>query len=83
MLGSRGLSERLVLRTAGHAELDMERLRHYMEAPDIEAAIQTNYDVARRLGIGGTPAFIVSDQLIPGTIDISSMQALIDQMRDG
>ena len=83
LMGARGLSEALVLRAAGKADLDMAHLRRDMEAPDIEATIQANYDLARRLGVSGTPGFVIGDQLIPGAIDMSSMQALINRMRGG
>lgn len=61
--------------------LDVERLRRDMAGPEIEAAISRNLALADALAIGGTPAFIVGDQLFPGAVDMKTLLDLVAKAR--
>jgi protein-disulfide isomerase len=63
--------------------LDPDRLEADMAAPEVIAAIEANYALANALGIEGTPAFVIGDQLIPGAVDKARLEQLIDQARSG
>ena len=63
--------------------LDPDRLEADMAAPEVLAAIQANYALANELGIEGTPAFVIGDQLIPGAVDKGRLEQLIDEARSG
>jgi protein-disulfide isomerase len=63
--------------------LDPDRLEADMAAPEVIAAIEANYALANELGIEGTPAFVIGDQLIPGAVDKARLEQLIDQARSG
>lgn len=76
-------SETAVFRVASRLGLDLERLRRDMQSQSIETQIQTNYRLAQEIGVRGTPAFIVGDQLIPGAMDPDSMRQLIAEKRGG
>ena len=54
-----------------------------MNAPEVEAQIQANYTLARTLGIEGTPAFVIGDELIPGALDKTRLAELIQEARTG
>ena len=58
-----------VIEIAGRTGLDMERLRQDMKDPAIGAYLDETQALARQLGIGGTPAFVVGDTLVPGIVD--------------
>jgi len=77
------LSEDKVMAVAAKSGLDMERLRQDMAAPEIETALQKNYKLAEDLGIRGTPAFVIGDRLIPGTINLKTFQRFIAEAREG
>ncbi len=77
------LSEAAVFGAAKAQGLDVDRLRQDMAAPEIEAQINRNYELARALGIRGTPAFIVGDELIPGALPMSELMAKLEQQRKG
>jgi protein-disulfide isomerase len=83
LLAADDLSDEGILAVARELGLDLERLRRDMDSTGIDAHIQANYRLARELGIEGTPAFVIGDQLIPGAIDKGRMQALIEQERTG
>ena len=63
--------------------LDPDRLEADMAAPEVLAAIEANYALANALGIEGTPAFVIGEQLIPGAVDKARLEQLIEQARAG
>lgn len=70
------------LRTAAQqAGLDWPRLQRDMQDPAIAARIQANLDLARQLGIDGTPAFVVGKQLIPGAVELAELQDAVAAAR--
>jgi protein-disulfide isomerase len=43
--------------------------------------IQANYDLARALNIGGTPTYILGDEMIPGAIGLDALREKIANLR--
>ena len=70
------------LAVAGDLGLDVEKLRADMENPEIEAHIAASRDFAQRLGIQGTPAFVIGEELIPGAVPLEDLQAAVDAARE-
>ena len=84
VMGARGkLTEDRVMALAGRAGLDVERLRSDMEDPAIEAYLDETISLARTLGIGGTPAFVIGDTLVPGAVGGDRLKELIARARSG
>ena len=77
------LTEEKVFEIADQTGLDIERLRRDMENPAIDAYLEETRALARELGIGGTPAFVVGDTLVPGVIDAAQMKDLLAAARAG
>lgn len=75
-------SESAISRLADRHGLDSERLRRDMASDEIEAAIQANYRLAQQIGVRGTPAFVIGDQLIPGAMSLDAMRELIARERE-
>jgi protein-disulfide isomerase len=61
--------------------LDGDRLRTDMDTPEVEAHIQRELTLARALGITGTPAFVVGDQLVVGAQDLRALRDLVSRAR--
>ncbi|MEK9831531.1 MAG: DsbA family protein [Rhodospirillaceae bacterium] len=74
-------SETAIFHIAGRLGMNAGRLRRDMGAPEIEDQIQANLQLARQIGVRGTPAFIVGDRLIPGALSPDQMRALIAEER--
>ncbi|MCY4592391.1 MAG: DsbA family protein [Alphaproteobacteria bacterium] len=84
VMGSRGqLTEDRVIELAGGAGLDLGRLRSDMEDPAIEAYLDETATLARTLGIGGTPAFVIGETLVPGAAGGERLRELIARVRSG
>ncbi len=84
LMGAKGaLSERRIMTLAEQAGLDAGKLKQEMAAPEIEAHLEQNAVLARKLGINGTPAFVIGNQLVPGAIDMAQFKKLIAEARKG
>lgn len=53
-----------------------------MNTDDVTAALQRNYTLAQGLGISGTPAFIIGNEVIPGAIGKDELTRRIANMRE-
>ena len=54
-----------------------------MADPEIETQLAETYALAEKLGIGGTPAFVIGEQLVPGAVPAARLQQLIEEARQG
>ena len=83
LLQSRGaLDETTIMDTAKKVGIDPAKLKTAMADPALKAKIDANLDLAQKLNINGTPAFIVGDQLLPGAVDLDTLkQAIADARR--
>jgi protein-disulfide isomerase len=52
-----------------------------MAKPEVMAQVERNRALARDLGIRGTPAFVIGDEIVPGAIDIDTMRQLVARAR--
>ena len=63
--------------------LDWPRMAKDMEDPAIKARIEANLKLARELGIQGTPALVIGNDLVPGAVDAAELQRLVAAARKG
>ena len=75
------LNEANALSLAGKFGFDIERLKADMKSPDIERILADNNALAEKLGIQGTPGFVIGDQIIPGAVDLQTLLELIAEAR--
>ena len=83
LMTSEDLSPAAIRRLAVDVGLDVDQLERDMDAPEIQAAIDANYRLAQELGIEGTPAFVIGEELIPGAVDKGRLETLIAEARAG
>ncbi|MGE0724132.1 MAG: DsbA family protein [Alphaproteobacteria bacterium] len=84
LMAQRGqLTEEAVLSVAKATGLDVDRLKKDMADPSIEAALAANHQLAERIGIRGTPAFIVGPEMAPGAVDARTLGAMVEKARKG
>ena len=75
------LPESRVLKIAADKGLDVKALKKAMGDGRVDGMIEKNFSLAEALGINGTPAFIIGDQVIRGAIDLASLKELISKAR--
>lgn len=81
LMQAEDLSEPAILRLAEDRGLDSDQLLDDMYGPEVDRVIERNFELARALGIEGTPAFVIGDQLIPGAVDQIRLRSLIEEAR--
>jgi protein-disulfide isomerase len=69
------------LTVAKEMGVDMARLQKDMEAPEIRTALQENVGLGDKLGLTGTPAFIVGDEIIPGAVGLDPLKQVVASVR--
>ncbi len=70
MLKTRGqVTQESALRSAEKLGLDMEKLKRDMNSPEVRAVITETRELAQKLGIQGTPFYLVGDRTVPGAPD--------------
>jgi protein-disulfide isomerase len=82
LMEARGeLTRERVLQIAGGLKLDTDRLAKDMAAPEIGQQIDRSLELARALGIDGTPAFVIGNKVIPGAVDAGVITAAVAEAR--
>ena len=61
--------------------LDWKRLEHDMDDPAIQSRINAHLQLARSIGIEGTPALIIGSDLIPGAVDLPDLRKAVASAR--
>jgi len=83
MLGADSLDSEAIYDIAAGLGIDVAKLKEDMKAPEVDEIIRKTRDLAELIGVDGTPAFIVGDQLYPGALDAEELKAAIDEHRGG
>jgi protein-disulfide isomerase len=81
MQATEQVAEATVMKVARDVGLDTEQLRADMQDPAIQEAIARNLQLADALGITGTPSFIIGEEIVPGAVDLRTLQSLIARAR--
>ena len=76
------VSEEKVFITAKEVGLDLDQLKIDMNNPEIEEQLVKNREIAKLLGLNGTPAFIIGDIIYPGAINSNNLKKIIEQFRE-
>jgi protein-disulfide isomerase len=82
MMASHGsFSDEEILGMAQDAGIDVNRLMTDMNGSDVTDTLQANFNLAKILGINGTPAYIVGDRLVGGVTTADDFKTLIAEAR--
>lgn len=61
--------------------LDWPKLERDMDAPSVQQRIDTNLNLARSIGVDGTPALVIGGDLLPGAVDLAELQKAVAAAR--
>jgi protein-disulfide isomerase len=81
MAGPEAITADTLHQAATTAGLDWDKLQRDMADPAIAARINTNLDLARDLGVEGTPVYVVGKRILPGAVDLAELQAAVAAAR--
>ena len=74
-------TEPVLRREAERAGLDWARLKRDMEDPAIQRRIEANTQLAQALRVEGTPAMVVGGTIVPGAVDLATLERLVAEAR--
>lgn len=77
LMNTSGLSENTILATAKNIGLDVDKLKGDASTQDVRDELAKNVDLARGLGVRGTPFFVIGKEKIPGAIGLTRMKEII------
>jgi protein-disulfide isomerase len=75
------LAEDAVVQIAREAGVDVDRMRADMEDPAINKSIDGNIELARAIGVTGTPTFIIGDAMLVGAKPLQQIKSAIADAR--
>ncbi len=82
LLSAKGrITDENILSIAKSTGLDVEQLQKDMNSDEIKEVLKKNIEVGIKLGINGTPTFIINDEVIPQVVPYDAMKNFIDSMR--
>ncbi|MFO1123441.1 MAG: DsbA family protein [Hyphomicrobiales bacterium] len=83
MLGHEGkVTRQTVDELAKQVGLDLDRLKADMKDPEIAEIIRKNHELAAALSIGGTPAFVIDKEVVPGYLPKDGLMASVTKVRE-
>jgi protein-disulfide isomerase len=74
-------TEPVLKREAERVGLDWVRLKRDMDDPAVERRIEANARLAQAVQIQGTPAIVVGSTLVPGAVDLATLERLVAEAR--
>jgi len=81
LMAQRRVTEALVLQLARRTGIDIPRLLDDMNDRSIDRHIALSFDLARSLGITGTPSFVIGDTVARGAISLDELAELVRKAR--
>lgn len=75
-------TEAAIMQVAGDLGLDREKLRRDMADPAIGQRIDANLRLAQMLGIQGTPAYVIGNEVLPGAVAVEQLREGIARARE-
>jgi len=75
------LTERVAYQIAGDLGYDVAALRERAGSVEIDDKLNRNYQLAQSLGLQGTPAFVVGEQIIRGYLPVDEMLVVVGEAR--
>jgi len=75
------MAEPALRRVARDLGLDAEAILAAMDAPEVSDEIRANRALAQRLGINGTPTFVLEDELLRGYVPGARMAEMVAAQR--
>ncbi len=74
LLGQEGsVTEEMIYAEAARAGMDVNKLKADMTDPAIETSLTSSIALAHRLGVDGTPTFVLNGKFRPGAVDDESL----------
>jgi len=82
LLGSEGRAdEDSAIEVASSLGVNEKQIRAEMEKSPDTSSVQNAYDLAQKLGITGTPSYVIGNELVQGAVGFDDLEAKVKNMR--
>lgn len=71
----------LLKKIGGDLGLDVTKLEADSKSAEVSAIIDKNLEMSQKLGVRGTPAFVVGEEFSPGYVPASELKRMIEEQR--
>ncbi|WP_245228721.1 DsbA family protein [Pontixanthobacter sp. CEM42] len=71
-------SENAIMKAAAAAGLDLAKAQEFIASRAADYELAKNAELARKLGFGGTPSWVIGDQVFEGAVGEAKLQEAID-----
>lgn len=75
------LSDELLEKTARAVGIDVDKAKKDMAGTEVLLQLEKNRSLAGKLGLNGTPAFVIGDQIAPGALPVAEMEKRVAAAR--
>lgn len=82
VMSSNDPNDKFILNTLKLLNLDTAKIDQLIGDPRISNEIAAVAMLSQEIGVRGTPAFIIGDELIPGAVDANTMLNLVQKARE-
>jgi protein-disulfide isomerase len=75
------LTDEAIEQAAKGAGLDIEKAKNDLQSDEITKQIDSNRDLAKKMGFNGTPAFVIGEKAFGGALDDDQIKAAVEEAR--
>lgn len=75
------INETALTRLAGTLEIDAQPILDHMDSDAVSQVIAANHALGQRMGINGTPSFVMGDQMVRGYVPLEGMRQIVEEVR--
>ncbi len=69
------------LKAAADIGLSAEEIANVMSTDETDRTIEESYTLANRLGLTGTPSYVIGNEVIPGAVGYAQLKAKVDALK--
>lgn len=83
MSGRGQVDKARALAAAKEAGLDVARIERDLGGDEVRASLEESFKLAEKLGVNGTPAYVIGDDVVVGAVGVEALREKINTARCG
>ncbi|MET0669183.1 MAG: DsbA family protein [Xanthobacteraceae bacterium] len=83
MTGRGQIDKARALSAAKEVGLDMARIERDLGGEEVRASIEESFKLAEKLGVNGTPAYVIGNDVVVGAVGVEALREKINNARCG
>ncbi|MBA4047042.1 MAG: disulfide bond formation protein DsbA [Sphingomonas sp.] len=77
------VTDATIQQAVARAGLDLAAVRAAVDTPRIDAELERNLGTAKKLGLSGSPSWVIGDQVVSSALPLEELQRLVAEARAG